>query len=199
MFLRLPSAFCLLPSGLSHFAIRHSKFAMGHASVPHYARLVGARPSCYKMEALSHRSPDRRETEVNPCRFQGGAWSAVHPSCKREGVSVPRPQASRDRPVENLSKRYRIGPCERHRALRDVITDAFSSPFCRLRNVSKFAIRIYPIRNLFLRLQTIRRPSAIANRQLAIRSIKPQRPPLRPPFQFSWKATKDATSPIMRA
>jgi len=79
----------LLPSGLSHFAIRHSKFAMGHASVPHYARLVGARPSCYKMEALSHRTPDRRDTEANPCRFQGGAWSAVHPSCKREGVSLP--------------------------------------------------------------------------------------------------------------
>ena len=35
--------------------------------------------------------------------------------------------------VENLSKRYRIGPCERHQALRDVIGDALASPFDRLK------------------------------------------------------------------
>jgi hypothetical protein len=43
--------------------------------------------------------------------------------------------------VENLSKRYRIGPCERHQALRDIITDAFVAPFRRLRENSQFAIR----------------------------------------------------------
>jgi len=53
------------------------------------ARLVGARPSCYKMEALSHRTPDHRETEANPCRFQGGAAAAADPSCKPEGASLP--------------------------------------------------------------------------------------------------------------
>jgi len=34
--------------------------------------------------------------------------------------------------VEGLSKRYRIGQCERNKALRDVISDAFTSPFRRL-------------------------------------------------------------------
>ena len=34
--------------------------------------------------------------------------------------------------VENLSTRYCIGPRERYKALRDVLTDAFTSPFRRL-------------------------------------------------------------------
>ena len=34
--------------------------------------------------------------------------------------------------VENLSKRYQIGQRERYYALRDVLTEAFSSPFRRL-------------------------------------------------------------------
>ena len=40
--------------------------------------------------------------------------------------------------VENLSKRYHIGPRERYKPLRDVITDAVVSPFRRLR--SKLAL-----------------------------------------------------------
>jgi len=43
--------------------------------------------------------------------------------------------------VENLSKRYRVGPRERHQALRDIITDVFAAPFRRLRENSQFAIR----------------------------------------------------------
>ena len=37
--------------------------------------------------------------------------------------------------VENLSKRYRVGPRERYKALRDVLTDAFVAPFRRLREM----------------------------------------------------------------
>lgn len=36
--------------------------------------------------------------------------------------------------VEHLSKQYRIGEQERYKALRDVITDAASAPFRRLRS-----------------------------------------------------------------
>jgi lipopolysaccharide transport system ATP-binding protein len=36
--------------------------------------------------------------------------------------------------VENLSKQYRIGAQERYKALRDIITDAFTAPFRRLLN-----------------------------------------------------------------
>ena len=43
--------------------------------------------------------------------------------------------------VENLSKRYRVGPRERYKALRDVLTDVFAAPFRRLHENSPFAIR----------------------------------------------------------
>jgi len=43
--------------------------------------------------------------------------------------------------VENSSTRYRIGPRERDKAPRDIITDAFVAPFRRLRENSPFAIR----------------------------------------------------------
>ena len=49
--------------------------------------------------------------------------------------------------VENLSKRYRIGPCERHQALRDIITDVFAAPFRRLREIRNSQ---FEIRNVFL-------------------------------------------------
>jgi hypothetical protein len=51
---------------------------------------------------------------------------------------------------EHLSKQYRIGEQERYKALRDVITDAATTPFRRLRSLarngnlirnSQFAIR----------------------------------------------------------
>ena len=84
------------------------------------ARLVRADPSCYRMHTLSQCSTDRRDTEMNRCRFQGGGRSPVHPSCKREGVSVPRPQASRDRGREpqqalpHRPPRASQGPPRRH-------------------------------------------------------------------------------------
>ena len=43
--------------------------------------------------------------------------------------------------VEGFSARYCIGQRERDNALRDVLTDAFTSPFRRLWGNSQFAIR----------------------------------------------------------
>lgn len=43
--------------------------------------------------------------------------------------------------VEGLSKRYRIGQRERYYALRDVLARAFTTPFRRLKQISKFAFR----------------------------------------------------------
>ena len=43
--------------------------------------------------------------------------------------------------VENLSTHHPIGPRERYKAFRDVITDALTSPFRCLREHSQFAIR----------------------------------------------------------
>jgi len=43
--------------------------------------------------------------------------------------------------VENSSTRYRVGPRERDKALRDIITDAFAAPFRCLHENSPFAIR----------------------------------------------------------
>jgi len=43
--------------------------------------------------------------------------------------------------VEGFSTRYRIGPRERYKALRDIITDAFVAPFRGLRENWPFAIR----------------------------------------------------------
>ena len=43
--------------------------------------------------------------------------------------------------VEGLSEWYKIGPRERYKALRDVLTDAFAALFRRLRDNSQFAIR----------------------------------------------------------
>jgi len=42
--------------------------------------------------------------------------------------------------VEGFSTGYCIGPRERYKALRDVITDAFVTTFRRLRENSPFAI-----------------------------------------------------------
>jgi hypothetical protein len=36
--------------------------------------------------------------------------------------------------VENPSKRYRIGPRERYKTLRDTLTDAMYASFCRIRS-----------------------------------------------------------------
>jgi len=43
--------------------------------------------------------------------------------------------------VEGFNTGYCIGPRERYKALRDVITEAFVAPFRRLRENSPFAIR----------------------------------------------------------
>jgi len=44
--------------------------------------------------------------------------------------------------VENLSTHHPIGPRERYKAFRDVITDALTSPFRRLREHSQFAMSL---------------------------------------------------------
>jgi len=46
--------------------------------------------------------------------------------------------------VENLSKRYRVGPREPYKARRDVLTDVFAAPFRRLREIrnSPFAMSL---------------------------------------------------------
>jgi len=43
--------------------------------------------------------------------------------------------------AENLSTHHPIGPRERYKAFRDVITDALASPFRRFREHSQFAFR----------------------------------------------------------
>ena len=66
------------------------------STLPRYeppSRRVGAYPSCYKIHGLSQCSTDRTDTEASPCRFQGEAASAAHPSYKPEGASAPRPRA----------------------------------------------------------------------------------------------------------
>jgi len=46
---------------------------------------------------------------------------------------------------ENLSKRHKIGQRERYKALRDVITDAFASPFRRLWGNSQWTMPRPPL------------------------------------------------------
>ncbi len=61
--------------------------------------------------------------------------------------------------AENLSKLYRIGPCERYRTLRDTLTDVMYAPFRKLSGNSQFAIRNPTFEILLLILQSaIRNP-----------------------------------------
>jgi len=96
--------------------------------------------------------------------------------------------------VENLSKHYRIGPRERYRTLRVVISDAFTSPFRRLgssfqrSNVQTF------------QRSTLNSPFAFERAMSHAGEIAlfAQRPPLLPSAycSSSGKVTKVAASPI---
>lgn len=49
--------------------------------------------------------------------------------------------------VEGLGKRYRIGTREPYKALRDVLTQAMTAPFRRLKEISNFEFKKSAIRN----------------------------------------------------
>jgi len=99
--------------------------------------------------------------------------------------------------VENLSKRYRIGPRERHRALRDVITDDFAASFRCLHENSPFAIRnafpaaycLLPCRPLTLHVLRFTIRSLVPLSLRMSKSTWEKRPPLN-------KFRKCATSPL---